>query len=373
MPRVTNIQIRRGTNAQWFSTNQTLDSGEPGFDSTNGLLKLGDGSSTWANLSVINSTLTSLNVGNLRLSSSNISATGSNTNIILYPSGTGNVGILTSTPNARLHVYSPVSGDTVLNIEGTNGSLFSVTDNLIGSLMSVNNNSGLPILEIFSDDRVIAGRFGKNDLVLTTTGNVGIGTNNAAEKLEVVGNVRITNETASTLIHLDSNKNVKTLPTATYPSLTELSYVKGATSAIQTQINNLSSIVYYNLSRTTTDATANTVLTTDGNAPSGVVNLVSLSASSVWMFTVNIAAYNTTDNAMGAFQIRGAISRNNSNVTAIIGSVIKEYFLDTNMTNVSANVVADDTNETLQVNVTGIVSKTIKWTASVAVEEISTA
>lgn len=372
MPRVTNIQIRRGTNAQWFSTNPTLDSGEPGFDSTNNLLKLGDGTSTWANLSVINSTLTSINVGNLRLSSSNIAATGSNTNIILYPSGTGDVGILTATPNARLHVYSPVVGDTILNIEGTNGSLFSITDNLTGSLMSVNNNSGLPILEVFSDDRIIAGRFGKNDLVLTTTGNVGIGTNSAAEKLEVVGNVRISNETASTLIHLDSNKNIKTLPTATYPSLTELSYLKGVTSAIQTQINNLSSTIFYNLYRTTTNTT-NTILTTDGNAPSGTANLVPVTASSVWMFTVNITAYNTTDNAMGAFQIRGAISRNASNTTSIIGTVIKEYFLDSSMTNVSANVVADDSNETIQVNVTGLSSKTIKWNAAIAVSEISTA
>jgi hypothetical protein len=43
--------------------------------------------------------------------------------------------------------------------------------------------------------------------------------------------------TASTLVGLDANKNLITLATATYPSLTELSYVKGTTSAIQTQLN----------------------------------------------------------------------------------------------------------------------------------------
>jgi len=42
--------------------------------------------------------------------------------------------------------------------------------------------------------------------------------------------------TASQLLALDASKNIQTLSTATYPSLTELSYVKGVTSAIQTQI-----------------------------------------------------------------------------------------------------------------------------------------
>jgi hypothetical protein len=371
MPRITNLQIRRGTSSEWSTANPTLNSGEPGLDTTLNVLKIGNGTATWANLSVINSTLATLNVGNLNLTSSNIISTGTNSSIILFPNGSGNVGISTNSPNAKFHVYSPRSNDTILNIEGTNGSLFSVTDNLTGSLMSVNNNSGLPILEVFSDDKVIAGRFNKNDFVLVSTGNVGIGTNSASEKLEVTGNVRLTNETSSTITHFDSNKNLKSLPTSSYPSLTELSYVKGVTSAIQTQINNLGTS--YQLSRTTTDATANVSLTTDGNAPSGTTNLVVVSASSVWIFTANITCYNTTDNAMGAFQIRGAISRNGSNTTNIIGSTIREYFLDSSMASVTANVVADDSNETIQVRVQGLTSKTIKWNAAIRVEEISTA
>jgi hypothetical protein len=43
--------------------------------------------------------------------------------------------------------------------------------------------------------------------------------------------------TASELIGADVSKNLVSLPVATYPSLTELSYVKGLTSAIQTQLN----------------------------------------------------------------------------------------------------------------------------------------
>jgi len=44
-------------------------------------------------------------------------------------------------------------------------------------------------------------------------------------------------ETASTIASFDANKNVVSLPTTTYPSLTELTYVRGVTSAIQTQFS----------------------------------------------------------------------------------------------------------------------------------------
>ena len=49
--------------------------------------------------------------------------------------------------------------------------------------------------------------------------------------------VRFSQETANTLAYFDSVKAIKTLPTATYPDITELSYVKGATSSVQTQLN----------------------------------------------------------------------------------------------------------------------------------------
>jgi hypothetical protein len=49
--------------------------------------------------------------------------------------------------------------------------------------------------------------------------------------------VIVSGATASTIAHFDATKNIESLPLATYPSLTELSYVKGVTSALQTQIN----------------------------------------------------------------------------------------------------------------------------------------
>ena len=54
------IQIRKGTSAAWTSANPVLASGEPGYDLTNKIFKIGDGSSNWAGLASIN--LTSSNV-----------------------------------------------------------------------------------------------------------------------------------------------------------------------------------------------------------------------------------------------------------------------------------------------------------------------
>lgn len=58
------------------------------------------------------------------------------------------------------------------------------------------------------------------------------------------GKFNIDTLTASQLVATDASKNLQSLDVATYPSLTELSYVKGVTSAIQTQLDSkLSSAV----------------------------------------------------------------------------------------------------------------------------------
>ena len=49
--------------------------------------------------------------------------------------------------------------------------------------------------------------------------------------------LNVSSETASRVAIIDGSKNVKSADTTTYPSLTELAYVKGVTSAIQTQLD----------------------------------------------------------------------------------------------------------------------------------------
>jgi len=98
----------------------------------------------------------------------------------------GNVGIGTTSPLAKLQVNSTTAGATLLRADGTSGTLFSVVDDLTDSLMSVNNSAGLPVLEVFADDRIVGGQYGANDFVVRNN-KVGIGTNNPIGKLHVTG------------------------------------------------------------------------------------------------------------------------------------------------------------------------------------------
>ncbi len=54
MAVVTQIQIRRGTAAQWTSTNPTLAAGELGLETDTLLMKAGNGSTAWTSLAYIN-------------------------------------------------------------------------------------------------------------------------------------------------------------------------------------------------------------------------------------------------------------------------------------------------------------------------------
>lgn len=50
MPVNNTIQLRKGLSSEWASTNPVLASGEPGYDLTNSILKIGDGTNAWADL-----------------------------------------------------------------------------------------------------------------------------------------------------------------------------------------------------------------------------------------------------------------------------------------------------------------------------------
>ena len=59
------------------------------------------------------------------------------------------------------------SGSTILDIQGSQGQLFSVTDQLSGSLFSVNDISGVPIMEVFSDNTLKLGQYLNESIVIS--------------------------------------------------------------------------------------------------------------------------------------------------------------------------------------------------------------
>ena len=69
-------------------------------------------------------------------------------------------------------------------------------------------------------------------------GGEGVDSGVAAETMRITaaGSVQIANLTASEIVITDGSKGLTSAAVATYPSLTELSYVKGVTSALQTQL-----------------------------------------------------------------------------------------------------------------------------------------
>ena len=81
------------------------------------------------------------------------------------------------------------------------------------------------------------------------------------------GNLLIDNLTASEIVITDASKNLVSAAVATYPSLTELTYVKGVTSALQTQINAKapSTSPTFATSITGSYLTASEILITDGS------------------------------------------------------------------------------------------------------------
>lgn len=76
MSVVTQIQVRRGTASQWTSANPTLASGEWGFESDTGKVKIGNGSIAWNSLGYTGAgSVTSITAGT-GLSGGTITATG---------------------------------------------------------------------------------------------------------------------------------------------------------------------------------------------------------------------------------------------------------------------------------------------------------
>ncbi len=65
----------------------------------------------------------------------------------------------------------------IFSIQGSSGELFSVTDSLTGSLFSVNDISGLPVVEVFSDNTMLVGSYQAPALNTTVKTILTAGTN----------------------------------------------------------------------------------------------------------------------------------------------------------------------------------------------------
>ncbi len=121
--------------------------------------------------------------------------------------------------------------------------------------------------------------------------------------------------------------------------------------------------------RATTDATE-AELTIDGTAPNGDNRLV-LPDETTWMFTIQLSAYNDTDNLAAGYFFKGVIRRDAVDSTVIIGAIEESIWEEGAMSACSVSVEADDIEESLVILVTGIAAKNIRWHAKVDISQVS--
>ena len=95
---------------------------------------------------------------------------GNNGEIHIQPYG-GKVSIGSATPTAKLTVSGSTAGESLLEVYGTNGLLFAVSDDLSNSLFSANTIAGLPVIEAFADGSVVMGPF-SSPVTVTTAGQI---------------------------------------------------------------------------------------------------------------------------------------------------------------------------------------------------------
>ena len=133
MAVVTQIQVRRGTAAQWTSANPTLASGEFGFETDTGKVKIGNGSTAWVSLSYLGAgTVTSITAGT-GLSGGTITTTGT---IAIDTATTVDVSTAQTLTNKTL--TAPVI-NLALNAQTGTTYTFALTDN--GKLVTASNAS----------------------------------------------------------------------------------------------------------------------------------------------------------------------------------------------------------------------------------------
>jgi hypothetical protein len=134
MAVVTAIQIRRGTASQWTSANPTLASGEQGFETDTGKVKIGNGSTAWNSLAYIGAgTVTSITAGT-GLSGGTITTSGT---IAIDTATTVDVSTAQTLTNKTL---TDPKINLAFNADSGSGYTAVLTDN--GKVVTMSNGSG---------------------------------------------------------------------------------------------------------------------------------------------------------------------------------------------------------------------------------------
>ena len=217
------IQLRRGTESQWTSANPILAQGEVAYSTDTNKIKIGNGSSTWTQLSYISSNSDQLTEGSTNLFFTTERAqdavggmvTGNTESgiSVTYDDETGKLNFDVSDPVLTFTGDATGSG-TITNLGNTSIEL-TVTDNshnhtasnisdfteatqdVVGDMVSSNTESGV---SVSYDDETGKLNFNVNDPTITLSGDV-----TGSATMTDLGNVTITTTIASDSVALGTD------------------------------------------------------------------------------------------------------------------------------------------------------------------------
>jgi len=292
--------------------------------------------------------------------------TGDTTPFVIDSSG--NVGIGTTTPTFVNNTYSG------LHIHAATATSLKLTNTTTGQTSTdgfelLQDSAGNAYIWNRESTNISIGTSGTSCIIITSAGNVGIGTSTPSATLHLVGSglftagLNLSNQTASTIASFDSSKNIISLSTVTYPSLTELSYVKGVTSAIQTQIDSKSSSTHVHGNITNAGAIGSTanlpLITTTG----GVITVGSFGTAVNTFCQGNDSRLSDSRAPTGAAggDLTGTYPNPTLTNTTVVAGTYKSVTVDakgritggTNPTTISGYGITDVGNGTLTLNVSG--------------------
>jgi hypothetical protein len=119
------------------------------------------------------------------------------------------------------------------------------------------------------------------------------------------------------------------------------------------------------VARNSTTNTTPTTLFLDGST-----ELLVMPEKSNWTFTIKVSAYNATDNESGGWVINGAVKRDNSNNIVSIGSPTINSWLESSISTAAVNLNVDNSNQSINIDVTGVASKNIRWVAVIDIAQV---
>lgn len=215
-----------------------------------------------------------------------------------------------------------VEDDGSITFKGNNGGLFNITDSKDGLLSSVNDVSGLPIFAVYSSDKIIAGGYNQNALVVDND-KVFVGTNTVSvptgTKLTVSGNTLVYGSlTANTILNYGEtiNGNLIVTGTSRFSTLTGTTPVFYGTTNINGNLTVTGTSSLNSLTTTTINGNLTVTGTTSVRSITGTSALFSGSGQNI--LTV-IGSGNSTTAPI--FTVQGSSGELFSVTDSLVGSL----------------------------------------------------